>query len=537
MKVTIHANSQAPIGILIERLLVHADDVFIASAYVSAKAISTLSARMQQRDASKFNIDILFGLDAETDLEAVQKVYDAALEMPDCLHVRYTPHHAGRLFHPKVYYFRRRSTCHILIASANLTEAGHHANEEMYCYIEVPETHDVVAQFNTVRQVWWSEPFSAELDDQVVGAKAGIEYQRQQLKQAEETFGRIISDVGRGKVPLLLPPEDILAPLRTELANGYLITPSFSLSYLYVSIQDILKPVEDTKPVKENQIIKVQNRLSASVSLLPDDVIKDFSNLQQSARDLCETYSVPTASGLYVPLSAHPTLSRKIKELERKHSKLISSNIKNKSVINKHLKDKLESECRLVWQTLNPDATVPFPGNLLPEVEKRVKERRVLLQANPSELLRFSFQAYPHPLVLMNQMPGQLAWQLQKGDPDQELIHIIIALLRGQVNLIQGVTQWSKPSIIKRDYERVRLLVAIKSKSTDALLRSLSAWVRERQTITRGQTPDQKKQQLAKKAKVVKTKAEEHLNWLANIGNLEHKEMVTRLLEEYYSLQ
>lgn len=125
---------------------------------------------------------------------------------------------------------------------------------------------------------------------------------------------------------------------------------------------------------------------------------------------MCETYSLPLASGQYVPPSAHVALSKAIKKLEHEQSKLITSNIKNRAVINKHLKDKLESECRQVWQTLNPDTTLSFPENLLPEIEKRVKERRAQLGASPSQALRFIFQAYPHPLVLMHEMPGQLAW-------------------------------------------------------------------------------------------------------------------------------
>lgn len=125
---------------------------------------------------------------------------------------------------------------------------------------------------------------------------------------------------------------------------------------------------------------------------------------------------------------------------------------------------------------------------------------------------------------------------MQKGDPDQELIHTIVALLRSQVDLIQGVTQWVKPSIIKAEYERIRLLVWIKGKATDALLRNLASWVRDRNTKIHGQNPLQKKQQLEKKVKAIKEKADEHLLWLANIENLEHETAVQELREEYYSL-
>lgn len=534
MKASIHVNSEAPIGLLVERLLEQADDVFIASAYISGKAIDTLTARLQRRGMVGMNVDILFGLDAETDLTSVQRAYDASFKLPQCLRVRYTPHRAGRLFHPKVYYFRCRSTCHILVASANLTEAGHHSNEEMYCYLEVPSTHDVVTQFNAVRSVWLSEPFSAVLDDKIVGAKAGIEYQKEQLKQAEEAFGKIISSVGEGVV---IPLPDNLDPLRAALAKGYLIVPSFSLSNLYVSVQDILKPADGTTSVKENQVVIVRNRSSASVNLLPDDIIKKFANLQRTARDLCELYSLPMPSGMYVPQSAHSALERATKHLVREHNALVSSQIKNSKAIDKHLKDKLEEECRNVWHTLNPNESLPFPEELLPEVQKRIKERRKQLEANPSEALRFSFEAFPHPLVLMNEMPGHIAWRLQQDDPDKAVVKAVICLLRGQVELLKGVTQWTKPGAIKRDYERVRLLTAIRGKDIDALLRSVASWMRDSHIKSIGQTSEQKKLQLAKRVAGVKKKAGEHLQWLAETDALAPTEAAKRLLDEYYSLK
>lgn len=309
MKVSIHANSESPIGILVERLLEQADEVFIASAYISAKAVDTLSARTKRRASGTLSVDVLFGLDAETDLTAVQRIYDAGLEEPERLRVRYTPHRAGRLFHPKVYFFRQRAVCHILIASANLTEAGQRTNEEMYCHLECASTHETVAQFNAVRRVWLSEPFSAVLDEKVLGAKAGIEYQKQRLREAEKAFTDVISCVGV-RPPPPPPREDVLAPLRASLASGYLIAPTFSLSNLYVSVQDILRPTEDVKPDRGNQVVIVQNRSSALIKLLPDESLKEFSSLQRTAREVCESLSISISAGLYVPETAHKVLAK-----------------------------------------------------------------------------------------------------------------------------------------------------------------------------------------------------------------------------------
>jgi HKD family nuclease len=535
LKVAIHANSEAPIGTLIERLLEQADDVFIASAYISSKAIDTLSDRIKKCTSNGSFVEILFGLDSETDFKAVQRIYDAALEEPDRLRVRYTAHRAGRLFHPKVYFFKHHSICNIIIASANLTQAGHHTNEEMYCHLECASTHQTVTQFNSVRQVWFSEPFSAVLDEKILGARAGIEDQKKRLQEAEEAFSKVISSVGI-RPPPPPPPEDILAPIRAALATGYLIAPTFSLSNLYVSVQDILKPMDGAKPAKENQVVVVQNRSSSLIKLLPEEALKEFNSLQRTARDVCESLSIPISAGLYVPETAHKTLAKNIESLQRKQSVLVNSLVKNRTAINKHLKDRLEEECKQVWQALHPGDDAPFPDELLPEIRKRVEERRKRLEQDPYNALRFDFQAYPHPLVLMVEMPNNLAWTLQKGDPDLETVRAVITILRGQIELLKGVTQWSKPSIIKRDYDRIRLLVFIKGKVTDALLRTVSSWVRDSQTKMHRQTTDQKKQQLARKSAIIKRVADEHLQWLVEVEKLNPKEAITSLLDEYYSL-
>lgn len=535
MKVAIHANSEAPIGNLVERLLETADDVFIASAYISAKAIDTLSARTKQRTSGSLCVDILFGLDAETDLAAVQRVYDTALGQPKRFQVRYTPHRAGRLFHPKVYFFQHRSTCHIIIASANLTGAGQYTNEELYCHLECPVTHEAVAQFNAVRKAWMSEPFSAMLDEKVIGAKEGIDYHRQQLIAAEKAFANVISNVGVVTTPV--QPVDSLAPLRAVLSDGYLIAPAFSLSSLYVSVQDILKPTDGTKPDRENQVVIVQNRSSAVIKLLPEEKIKDFGVLQRTAREVCEGFSLSVPAGLFVPRAAHKELAKSIVTLKREQNVLVNSLIKKKTIISQHLKENLEKECKGAWKVFHPEESSSFPEGLLLEVRKRVEERRTQLEKNPDNALRFHFQAYPHPLVLMKDMPDNLAWTLQKIDPDREIVRTIVALLRGQARSLLGVTQWSKPSIIKRDFERVKFLITIKGKFTDSLLHNVSSWVRESQIRQRGQTSEQKKNLLDRKATFIKDKVDEHILWLNETESLEIKEAVLRLSNEYPCLQ
>lgn len=536
MKVSIYTNSEAPIGTLVENLIEQAEEVFIASAYISSRAINTLTARIQERKEAKLTVDVLFGLDAETDTKAIRQVYEAASQMPEQLKVRYTPHRAGRLFHPKAYYFRVGPLCHILITSANWTQAGQRSNEELYCYLEVSAEHDLAKHFNTVRQYWWSEPSSKVLDQEIIDALDGVEYYKQQLEQHQQRFGEIISKVGIE--PVVVPLPDDLAALRTALANGYLITPSFSLSSLAVSIQDILKPTDTGTPDKENQVVVVQNRFSASVSLLPESAVKDFNDLQRNARDLCEAYSISIGAGQYVPASAHKALKKALDEVGRDQKKLIAANIKDKAVITKHIESKLEPECRAVWKALNPNNSLPFPDNLLPQIRMRVGERRKLIEKDPASALRFAFAAYPHPLVLKNAMPDSLAWNLQENTSDTDLFRVIISLLVGQVKLIQGVTQWKRPSVIQRDYERVRLLVSIKGKAVDSLLRLLSAYVRDSQITKRGQTSAEKQVLQQKKVGSLTKKVNEHLKWLTELESTtaDHSGAIKKLRQEYNTL-
>ncbi len=536
MKVSIHTNSEAPIGTLVETLIAQAEEVFIASAYISSRAISTLTARIQERKETKLTVDVLFGLDTETDTKTIRQVYEAAGQMPDQLNVRYTPHRVGRLFHPKAYYFRVGSLCHILITSANWTQAGQNSNEELYCYLEVSATHEAGLRFNAVRQAWCSEPSSKVLDQKIIDALDGVEYYKQQLEKHQQLFGEIISDVGVKDITV--PPIDHLASLRTVLANGYLITPSFSLSSLAVSVQDILKPTDTGTPDKENQVVVFQNRFSASVSLLPGSAVKDFNDLQRNARDLCEAYSISIEAGQYVPTSAHAALKKSLDKVGQAQKKLIAANIKKRAIISQHLESRLEPECRAVWKTLNPTSTLPFPDNLLPQIQERVKEQWQQIERDPTAALRFAFAAYPHPLVLENVMPDSLAWKLQENTGDTDLFHVIITLLAGQVKLIQGVTQWKRPSVIKRDYERVRLLVSIKGKAVDSLLRLLSAYVRDSQITKRGQTAAEKQTLQQKKVDSLTKKANEHLKWLTDLDSstADHIEAIKILRQEYNTL-
>lgn len=536
MKVSIHTNSEAPIGTLVETLIAQAEEMFIASAYISIRAINTLTARIQAHKDTKLTVDVLFGLDAETDTKAIRQVYEAAGQMPDQLKVRYTPHRAGRLFHPKAYYFRVGPLCHILITSANWTQAGQRSNEELYCHLEVSATHEAAVRFNAVRQAWCSEPSSKVLDQDIIDALDGVEYYKQQLEQHQQRFEQIISDVGVR--PVVRPPIDDLDALRTALANGYLVTPSFSLSSLSVSIQDILKPMDTGAPDKENQVVVVQNRFSASVSLLPESAVKSFNDLQRTARDLCEAYSISIGAGQYVPASAHASLKKSLDKVTQAQKKLITANIKDKAIIAKHIGSRLEPECRAVWKTLNPTSTLPFPDNLLPQIKERVEERRKLIEKDPASALRFTFAAYPHPLVLKNAMPDSLAWNLQENTSDSDLFRVVISLLVGQVKLIQGVTQWKRPSVIQRDYERVRLLVNIKGKAVDSLLRLLSAYVRESQITKHGQTAAEKQMLQQKKVDKINEKANEHLKCLAELerSTADHSAAIKILRQEYNTL-
>lgn len=543
MKVAIHANSEAPIGTLIERLLEQADDVFIASAYISAKAVDTLAARTQQRASGTLAVDILFGLDAETDLKAVQRIYDVSLKDPERIRVRYTPHRSGRLFHPKVYFFRHRSTCHIIIASANLTEAGQRTNEELYCHLECASTHETVAQFNVIRQVWLSEPFSAVLAENIVAERSGIEFHRDQLKKAEEAFGKIISDVGVR--PIILPPPDPIPPpppdakqlLLAQLEKGYLISTDFSVAPLSVSI-----PIREAQKVDSaNGSVVIRTSLTASVQLLSEEACDEFAQLYRDAKKIVEQHSVLVPSGLsYVPPSAQASFKSNMRSVLNKHKQLIHKHIYFKGPINTQL-TRLEADCAKERQKYSSQPGIITEEEFLQVAKARIKERREAFKDDPQAAVRLIISPYPHPLVYRMQNPNHAAWDLCETELDDDLLATLLAILLGQVNVIIEATQKRQHPSVQADYRQAKLLISIKGKAIGSLLDKLHRiahkdWEKANKRgklTTLPQTPGKLMiQDLTK----LREQATAHKSWLEALKHRRLQDAFRLILDEYPSV-
>jgi len=115
MKISIHTNTQKPIGKLTEELVKDASEVFVASAYISDPAVKILLGQINSANNSLAkSVDLLFGFDLVTSTSALDQIVKAAEERPEQIRAKFVPHKSGRLFHPKVYYFRVGNLCHII---------------------------------------------------------------------------------------------------------------------------------------------------------------------------------------------------------------------------------------------------------------------------------------------------------------------------------------------------------------------------------------------------------------------------------------
>lgn len=463
MKINISTNSQKPIGALIEDLVAQADDVFVASAYISERALTNLLERCRpDAPTSLKSVDILFGMDLETDATALTSLLDASKAFPNQIRARYTPNKSGRLFHPKLYYFRCSQTSHIIIASANLTQRGHFANEEMYCHIECLASDPLVDQLSAIRQAWLNSPFSAPLDDKVVELK-------EQIAVATSGFNTLMKGGGG---PIVIKPFRLDARNRlfAELEKGYLISTDFSVAPLSVSV-----PIREAQQGSDaNGAVSIRTSLTASVQLLPDDTCNEFTLLYRKARKIVEQHSILVPPGLYyVPPSAQKSFSASVRALLNEHKQLIQKHIRLRRPINSHL-IQLAADCTKAWQRYSNQPGIISQDEFLQIARKRIKERREEFRHKPQLAVRLTITPYPHPLIYRAQNPDHAIWDLSEASPDDDLLKTMLAILTAQVDLIIEAAQKKQQPAVQADLKQAKLLITVRGKAIDDLLVRLS---------------------------------------------------------------
>lgn len=462
MKINIVTNSQKPIGAVIEDLVTDADDVFIASAYISAKAVAALVRQSSARqDIKHKTVDILFGMMPEIDHASLDCLLEARVQAPKRFNVRYTPSTSGRLFHPKLYYFRHDQICHLLIASANLTNRGHHINEEIYCHVECPSSHHLISELNTIRRAWLSEPFSAPLDGAITDLVACI----QAGEAAKRAYVNVLSGLNVDHT-IAVPPIPPKERLLQELEKGYLISTDFSVAPLSVSI-----PIRQMQRQSgANGMVIVQANLTASAQLLPLGVCNEFASLYRDAKKLVEQHSILVPPGLfYVPPSAQKSLASSIKPLLNNHKQLIHKYIYLRRPINSHL-TQLPENCAKEWQKFSEQPGIVSKEAFLQTAKERIIERREEFRRDPQSAVRLTFISYLHPLVYRSQNPTHAAWNLSEISMDEDLLRTVMALLIGQVDLVIEAAKKKQQPSVQEEYKNARLLISYRGCIIDSLL-------------------------------------------------------------------
>lgn len=535
MKITISTNSQKPIGALIEDLIAQADDVFIASAYISRKAVEILLQRADlSRGANLKRVDILFGIDTEMERMVLECLLEARTQFPKAFHVRYTPSTSERLFHPKVYYFHCGQNSHIIVGSANLTHRGQFVNEEMYCHIECSSSDSLVNQLNTVRHAWLSAPFSAPLDDAILDYFRAIATG----EVAKDAVSAILKKIGYLDPP---PPPAPSAKecLLNELEKGYLISTDFSVAPLTVPVPIRHVPRQQGD---NGNLVTVRTGLTASVQLLPPTACKDFALLYQKANGIVEQHSillplVPPGS-FYVPLSAQIAFTTSMEPLLKQYKKLIGKYIFSEKPIDSHL-TQLPARCTEEWRKHSHEPSIVSEEAFLQSARDRIAERRTEFSHEPQSAVRLIINSSPHPILYRAQKPNHPAWSLCDTKVDDDLLKTMLAILIEQVDMIIAATQKKQQPAVRQDLTRAKLLIAIRGKVIDSLLAKLSQIAsKDWKTASKASKakPSTPGKLMVIELDKLRKRAEEHRDKLEGWKNEKPQEAFEIILQQYSSI-
>jgi HKD family nuclease len=137
-----------------------AEQVDIASAYVSSGTLGRLESALEQSKAEKrsLTIRLLFGLYQRfTPPQALAKMLKLQRAYPGKFFVRIA---CNNRFHWKLYMFRRQTSRRLYVGSSNLTDDGLDASGELSVKITARANDAVVQAFeNELESVWQREAF------------------------------------------------------------------------------------------------------------------------------------------------------------------------------------------------------------------------------------------------------------------------------------------------------------------------------------------------------------------------------------------
>jgi hypothetical protein len=163
-----------------------------AYAFASAGGIRLLfKDAMFQRFLLRSRFEVIVGMDAITDTNAIQALTSFSREFPNLTCQAFVRNEANFTFHPKISWFRRSRGATALTGSGNMTASGLHGNCEAFSIAELSRTELLAWEAKWQRWKLTNASNLLALDDPKV-LQRGIRNRNVRRPPAEDTDESII---------------------------------------------------------------------------------------------------------------------------------------------------------------------------------------------------------------------------------------------------------------------------------------------------------------------------------------------------------
>jgi hypothetical protein len=146
-------------------------------AYASSAGVRLFAGGEEFRDvARRGSVDLIVGIDAITDLRALDELANVARRFPSMTARAFLNPTPGRIFHPKFCFTQRPGGGHLIAGSGNLTEGGLLGNWEAYSVDELNSRGIADVQATWDNWTMKHEQWLLSLDDARVRARAAMNH-------------------------------------------------------------------------------------------------------------------------------------------------------------------------------------------------------------------------------------------------------------------------------------------------------------------------------------------------------------------------
>jgi len=295
-----------------------ADEVLLASAYVSPAALETLLPDFERivRHGGSVQFYAAFDGGAFTRPEAFRRLTDLKRRAPDRIGVYVNPRQGG-IFHAKAFLFRNRRGWRGLVGSANLTNRGLSGVNFEVC-TDWPEmsTKDVEAvrkELNLLRTRGQLTELTVDRLNSVLdlyGTAPRLSPQDQALrvrilKGARENLKQRIEALKPGALPALAPLEESAREWTQNLAHtGSGVAVTTELTELSISLQVdpfVRARIVAKETTRQLGLATESTRKGYSISLIPADLRQRCSTAARSIGRLIGFRSIDLGYSRWIP--------------------------------------------------------------------------------------------------------------------------------------------------------------------------------------------------------------------------------------------